>query len=179
METRGSNSNLSEILCLSWWLATLMMIRSKMNELAWRHHFPIISLWKFKLFRDFRHVLVTCKYKKDLIKNNRPNVETSFSPLYVDRGFLLPWKPQFWSNLPQNLMQPFTHPNDATYKIWSRLANWLQRYSSSNVWNFCHSRTSNSKNEWSDSAQNRTPLSFYACPGYQQLWWWFNQKWMS
>ena len=24
-------------------------------------------------------------------------------------------------------------------------------------------------NEWSDSAQNRTRLSFYACPGYQQL----------
>ena len=42
-------------------------------------------------------------------------------------------------------MQPFPHPNDATHKIWSRLANWLQRYSSSNVWNFCHSRASNSK----------------------------------
>ena len=48
-------------------------------------------------------------------------------------------------NLPQNLMQPFPHPNDATHKIWSRLTNWLQRYSSSKVWNFCHSRASNSK----------------------------------
>ena len=46
---------------------------------------------------------------------------------------------------PQNLMQPFPHPNDATHKIWSRLANWLQRYSSSNVWNFRHSRASYSK----------------------------------
>ena len=36
-------------------------------------------------------------------------------------------------------------PSDATHKIWSRLANWLQRYSSSKVWNFCHSRTSKSK----------------------------------
>ena len=42
-------------------------------------------------------------------------------------------------------MQPFPHPNDATHKIWSRLANWLQRYSSSKVWNFCHSKESNSK----------------------------------
>ena len=42
-------------------------------------------------------------------------------------------------------MQPFPHPNDATHKIWSRLANWLQRYSSSKVWNSCHSRASNSK----------------------------------
>ena len=48
-------------------------------------------------------------------------------------------------NLPQNLMQPFPHPNDATHKIWSRLTNWLQRYSSSKMWNFCHSRASNSK----------------------------------
>ena len=36
-------------------------------------------------------------------------------------------------------------PNDATHKIWSRLANWLQRYSSSKVWNFRHSKASNSK----------------------------------
>ena len=59
------------------------------NELAWRQHFPIISLWeifkrsraansvvsgpiwpKFELVRDFMHVLVTHKYKKDRIKNN-------------------------------------------------------------------------------------------------------------
>ena len=39
----------------------------------------------------------------------------------------------------------FPHPNDATHKICSRLANLLQRYSSSKVWNFHHSRASNSK----------------------------------
>ena len=38
-------------------------------------------IWpKFELVRDFVHVLVTCKYKKDQIKNNREKVETSFSP---------------------------------------------------------------------------------------------------
>ena len=42
----GPKSNSSELLCLSWLPATLMMIRSKMNELAWRQHFPIISLWE-------------------------------------------------------------------------------------------------------------------------------------
>ena len=95
-----------------WLPATLMIIRSKMNELAWRQHFPIISLWeffrrsratnsvvsgpiwlKFELIPDFIHVLVTCKYKKDWIKNNRETVETSFSPLQVNGGFLLPLKP--------------------------------------------------------------------------------------
>ena len=87
MKTRGPKLNSSELLCLSWLPATLMMIRSKMNELAWRHHFPIISLWeifytsraansvvsgptwpKFELVQDFMHILVTCKYKKDRLK---------------------------------------------------------------------------------------------------------------
>ena len=48
----GPKSNLSELLCLSWLPATLMMIRSKMNELAWRQHFPIVSLWEiFKMLK--------------------------------------------------------------------------------------------------------------------------------
>ena len=42
----GPNSNSTKLLCLSWLPATLMMIQSKVNELAWRHHFPIISLWE-------------------------------------------------------------------------------------------------------------------------------------
>ena len=37
----GPKSNSCKLLCLSWLPAILMMIRSKMNKLAWRHHFPI------------------------------------------------------------------------------------------------------------------------------------------
>ena len=129
-----------------------MMIRSKINEIAWRQHFPIINLWeyfkcsrgansvasgpiwpKFELVRDFMHGLVTCKYKKDRIKSNREKVNTPFSSLYVYGGFLLPWTPEFLSNMPQNIMQPFPIPSDATHKNRSRLANWPQRYSSSKV----------------------------------------------
>ena len=47
---------------------------------------------------------------------------------------MLPWTPEFWFNLPQNLMQPFPFSSDATYKIWSGLAYWLQRYLSLKVW---------------------------------------------
>ena len=37
-------------------------------------------IWpKFELVQGFMHVLVTCKYKKDRIKNNREKVETTFS----------------------------------------------------------------------------------------------------
>ena len=68
------------------------------------NHFPITSLWeifwnsraanslvsgpispKFELVRDFMHVLVTSKYKKDRIKNNREKVERSF-PHYNSMG---------------------------------------------------------------------------------------------
>ena len=76
-------SNSYKLLCLSWLPATLMMIWSKMNELAWRHHFLIISLWeiflfskaansivsgqiwpKFELVRDFMHVIITASIKR-------------------------------------------------------------------------------------------------------------------
>ena len=91
-----------------------------MNELAWRHHFSIISLWeifrrsraansivsgpiwpKVKLLRDFMHVLITCMYKKNRIKNNWEKVETSFSPLKVNERFLLPWKPVLIQSVPK------------------------------------------------------------------------------
>ena len=42
----GPKSNSSKFLCLFWLPATLMIVWSKMNELAWRQHFPIISLWE-------------------------------------------------------------------------------------------------------------------------------------
>ena len=54
------------------------------------------AIWpRFEPVRDFMHVLVTCKYKEDQIKSNRKKVETPFSPLYVNGGFLLPWTPEF------------------------------------------------------------------------------------
>ena len=41
-------------------------------------------IWpKFELVRDFISVCVICKFEKDLIKNNREKVETSFSPLLL------------------------------------------------------------------------------------------------
>ena len=36
------------------------------------------------------HVIITCKYKKEWMKNSREKVETPFFPSYT---YLLPWKP--------------------------------------------------------------------------------------
>ena len=41
----------------------------------------VVRSGRNSLIRDFIHVLVTCKYKKDQIKNNREKMEISFSPL--------------------------------------------------------------------------------------------------
>ena len=78
--------------------------------------------------------LLPASIKRVGSKTTEKRWRTLFSPLYVNGGFLLPWKPEFSSNLPQNLMQPFCHPSDTTHKIQLRLADWLQRYSSLKVW---------------------------------------------
>ena len=54
-------------------------------------------IWqKFELVRDFMHVLVTCKYKKDQIKKKQPRQGGDIVfPIVSQWGFLLPWKPEF------------------------------------------------------------------------------------
>ena len=43
----------------------------------------------FELLRALMHVIITCKYEKDRIKNSREKVATRFFPL---KPYLLPWK---------------------------------------------------------------------------------------
>ena len=57
-------------------------------------------------------VLVIYTFEKDVIKNNREKVETSFSPLQVNGHFLLPWKPDLIQSVPQDFM-----PVLITYKF--------------------------------------------------------------
>ena len=112
------------------------------SDPAWRNHFPIkvyafffpstqgrtevndpIRL-EFELIWDFTPVLDIYKFGEDLIKNDWEKVETQFPPLKLNGSFRLPWQPQFWSSLLQNIMQPFPYPVDAIHKIGQRLANW-------------------------------------------------------
>ena len=65
-------------------------------------------IWpNFELFRDVMDVLITCKYEEDPVKNEGARVLTTFSPLKPYWSYVLPWKPEFQSDLAQNLMQPF------------------------------------------------------------------------
>ena len=92
-------SNPSKLLCMLSLHASMKRIRSRTAEKKWRHYFLIISLWgffrlsrvansavgspirlKFKLIPALMHVIVTCNYEKERMKNSREKVETLFFP---------------------------------------------------------------------------------------------------
>ena len=49
------------------------------------------------------HALVTCKYKKDGIKNNREKVETTFSPIISQWGLSIAMETSFDPFCPKTL----------------------------------------------------------------------------
>ena len=88
----GRISNSSDILWMSSLPASMKKIRSKMKALEWTQHFLHYNcmvametsgrIWpNFELIQALIHVLITCKYEKNPIKNSGENVMTSFSPL--------------------------------------------------------------------------------------------------
>ena len=70
---------------------------------------------KYKIIRDF--IVVLLKTEEDPIKNEGARVLTRFPPLKPYGSYRLPWKPEIRSDLAQNLMQPFPHPNNASDNI--------------------------------------------------------------
>ena len=103
----GPKSNSTELLCLSCY----QQLHSQWSNLLPANSIVSGPIWlKFELVWDFMHALVTCKYKRDRIKSNREKVETQFSPVLVNGGFLLPWTPELWSNLQLKHYAAFPHP---------------------------------------------------------------------
>ena len=64
------------------------------------------------------YVIVTCKYKKDPIKKQSRKRDDALFPIITLWELSVAMEPEFWSDLHQNLTQPFPHPNDASDKIW-------------------------------------------------------------
>ena len=124
-------------------------------------------IWpKFKLVRDFMHVRVTCKYKKDRIKNNQEKVETSFSHNKSMGAFCCHGNQSFdpichktlcsLSPTPVMLHIKFDQDRPTGFRDIQ-----VQKCKCSSL------KGKLLQNEWSDSVQNRNRPSFYACPGYQ------------
>ena len=94
-------SNSSKLSCMLSLPASMKRIRSRTAEKKWRHSFshykPLGDFFrrsravnsavggpirpKFELVRALMHVIVTCKYEKERMKNNREKVETPFFPI--------------------------------------------------------------------------------------------------
>ena len=70
---------------------------------------------------------------------------------------MLPWKQEFPSDLAQNLVQPFHHPNYATDKIWLRSAYWLQRYLCLKLFTDAH--TDSRRLSWRTISSSLDPLA--------------------
>ena len=99
-------------------------------------------IWpNFEFVRDVMDVLVTCNYEEDPIKNEGARVLITFFPLLPYGSYPLPWTPEFQSDLAQNLMQPFPHPNGGSDKILLRLAHCLRRHSSLKMFTDTHTDT--------------------------------------
>ena len=88
----GPISTSSEMLWMFSLPASMKKIRSKMKALEWTQHFSNYNsmvamktsgrIWpNFELIQALIHVLITCKYEKNPIKNSGENVMTLFSPL--------------------------------------------------------------------------------------------------
>lgn len=87
-----------------------------------------LALASFAPLFLFKPAYFLKKYR--LIRNKVTIALTTFSQLYVYGTCWFPWKPKFRPDLPQNLIQATPPPsNDNTREIWSRLTDWLWRYS--------------------------------------------------
>ena len=62
-------------------------------------------------------VLVTSKYKKDRIKKQPTKGGDIIFSIISQWGLSVAMETIVLYNLPQNIMQPFPYPNEATHKI--------------------------------------------------------------
>ena len=94
----GQISNSSKLSCMSSLPASMKWIRSRTAENKWQHHFTHYKsmgiffkrsraansavggqIWpSFELLRALMHVIITCKYEKNRIKNSLEKVATPF-----------------------------------------------------------------------------------------------------
>ena len=70
-----------------------------------------------RIYKEDHYTLLHTKYERSGTCGFGEKDFFMFFPLYVYGSYLLPWKPEFQSDLAQNLMQRFPLLNDALDKI--------------------------------------------------------------
>ena len=126
-------------------------------------------IWpKFEFVRDFMHVLVTCKYKKDRIKRTdkrwrHPIISQWAVSVAMDTRVLIQSASKHYAAFP--------HPQYCcTYNLIKigQLASEIFKFESVKFSSF---KGKWHQSKWSVPARNQTRPSFFACPSDQQLWW--------
>ena len=131
----------SEILCLSWILASLKMLQSKLKALWAGQHFPHYKFYgkifcrsrasnsaennptwpKFELVREFMPSWIPTSLKK-LWSKLKVLWPGQHFPIISLQDLFVVMVTTVFNNLSQNYMQSIHYPSNATCKIWSRLA---------------------------------------------------------
>ena len=144
----GRNLNSSKLSCMSSLPARIRMIDSKMKELECSQDFSHYK--SMGIFLDHQgHLTPQSLVRSCRIPNSSEMLWMFSLPASMkkirSKMKALEWTQHFphynpmgvirchghqRSDLAQNLMQPFSHPNDGSDKISLRLAHWLRRYSS-------------------------------------------------
>ena len=62
-------------------------------------------------------VLITCKFERDMIKNNREKGLDIVFPIMSQWALSVAMETRVLIQSTPNLMQPFPHPNNASHKI--------------------------------------------------------------
>ena len=167
--------------------ASIRRIGSKATEKRWRHRFP-----------HWKPMGAFCCYGNQSFDPICPKTLCSLSPTTVmlhiifDQDWPNGFRDRPWNilHLAQSLSQEC---HNRTLKLHSsgclygmnmvfRLKQVAQRATIAHLSPMCQGQISFKKHinrPWKPEARNQTRPSFYACPGYQQLWWWFDQKWTS
>ena len=134
---------------------------------------------KFELVWDFLHVLVTCKYKKDRTKSNREKVEISFSPIII--GAFCSHGHQSFDPICLKTICSLSPPPVMLHIKFDQ--DWPTGLRDIQVWKrkifVIQGQVTPKWVVWSGPNSNSSKLLCLSCPGYQQLWWWFDQKWTA
>ena len=144
--------------------------------------FPVITLsvtmetsgwiWpNFKLIQALMYVIITCKYEKDLIKNSREKVETSFFH-YKPIGIFSDVQGQL---TPQSVVQSSRNSNSSELSCMSSLPASMKRIrlkTAEKKWRHSfshHNPLCYHGNQWLDLAKFQSHPSSHVCYQYLQV----------
>ena len=112
---------------------TTLLLGKPPRQFTSANNWQLLFLNQRKRENGRRNFFITKSPRKNVPDVGRKRLRHRFPHCKSMGAFCCHGNQSFIQSAP-NPCAAFSHPSDATHKIWSRLANWLQRYSSLKVW---------------------------------------------